>query len=440
MIRAVSPTRREFIVGAAATAAFAGAAGAIGRSAAESLTAPVTTLPAPGRSGIDHIVVVMMENRSFDHYLGWLPGADGRQSGLSFVDDDGTTHATHHLTDYQGCAHPDPDHSWDGGRTQLNRGRCDGFLKGRNDDYAIGFYRPRDLPFTGKAARYWCTFDRYFAATMGPTYPNRFYQHAAATDRVSNSFDEPALPTIWDRLAGKGISAGYYFVDAPFIALWGAKYIPIARPFDAFLADCEAGTLPSVSFVDPKFLDSGGGTSADDHPHADIRAGQWFLNRIYEAVTNGPRWDRTALVINYDEWGGFYDHVAPQRAPDRRPDLDTGLRGFRVPCLLISPRVRRGTIGHQVYDHTSVLKMIEWRFGFRPLSRRDLHARNLAEVLDFQNKPDLHAPRWDVPLVVSPPCGGGTSDPDFEEWRGLRALADAHRYPASVGSSLLSMG
>ena len=417
------------MVGALGAAA---AATTSGRAAADAVTAPVSALPDPKRSGIDHIVVVMMENRSFDHYLGWLPGAAGGQAGLTYTDREGQPHATHHLTDFQGCAHPDPAHGFDTGREQLNFGRCDGWLRsGNNDEYAIGYYKAADLPFTAKAAKYWCTFDRYFAATMAPTFPNRFYQHAAATDRITNTFDPTTLPTIWDRLRGHGVTAKYYFVDAPFIALFGADHAQLARPYDAFLEACVTGTLPSVSFVDPKFLDEGSGTSVDDHPHADIRAGQWFLNQIYEAVTSSPQWPRTALVINYDEWGGFFDHVIPTRAPDKRPDLRTGLRGFRVPCLLISPRVRRGTIGHQVYDHTSILKMIEWRFGLRPLSKRYAAARNLAEVLDFSQPRNLTAPRWDVPFVAPMPCTVG--DPsEYADWRGLRRLADLHRFPASV--------
>ncbi len=428
-------TRRQFLTGAAALglgAALAPELVAHAAATASETTAPVSALPDPTTSGIDHIVVLMMENRSFDHFLGWLPGADGRQSGLTYIDREGYILPTHHLTEYQGCGKQDPDHSYEGGRIQLNGGKCDGFLiSGDNDDFAIGYFEAADLPFTGQAAAYWTTFDRYFSATMAETYPNRFYQHAAATDRTHNSMTISTLPTIWDRLAAKGVDARYYFVDTPFTALWGPKYVPISRPYDAFLSDCAAGNLPAVSFVDPKFLDEGSGSSADDHPHADIRAGQWFVNQVYEAVSNGPGWDRTALVVNYDEWGGFFDHVAPATVPDARPDLGTGLRGFRVPCLLISPRARRHAIGHQAYDHTSILKMIEWRFGLAPLTPRDQATRNIAEVLDFASAPDLTAPRWDVPLVESMPCGA-PNPADYEEWRQLRALANTFRFPAPV--------
>lgn len=420
-------SRRRFLAGAGAVAAgvLTGGTRLLEglAEAAPSRTAPVRSLPSPGRSGIDHIVVVMMENRSYDHYLGWLPGGRGRQAGLSYLDRDGVRHSTHHLTDPMGCDHPDPDHSYEGGRVQRNGGRCDGWLRsGANDEFAIGYYTAADQAFYRHAAPYWTVCDNYFSAVMAETYPNRFYQHAAQTDRTHNSFDLATMPTIWDRLAAAGVPGRYYYNDAPFLALWGPKYLSISSPYAQFLADCAAGTLPAVSFVDPRFEDEGSGTSGDDHPHADIRVGQHFLNQVYDAVRTGPRWSSTLLVINYDEWGGFFDHVNPSTAPDARPDLGTQLRGFRVPCLLIGPRVRRRAIARQVYDHTSVLKLIRWRWRLPALTPRDRAARNLAEVLDFDHPPRLQAPAWTVPPVVPVPCGV-PSTADYEEWNQLRALA-----------------
>jgi phospholipase C len=403
----VELSRRQFISGAAVTVA--GTLG-LGAGCAAATTADFyrrpAALPRPEQPGIDHIVVVMMENRSFDHYLGWLPGADGKQDGLSYVNNNGKRHATHHLDTFTGCGHPDPDHSYGGGRVQYNSGACDGFLRsGRNDEFAIGYYTAADLDFFSRAARDWTTCDRYFAAVMGPTFPNRLFQHAAQTDRIINLMEPTTVPTIWDRLAERGIPAKYYFCDAPITALWGSKYRDITQPFAQFLLDAKAPTaFPAVSFVDPRFLGDGTvGTSGDDHPLADIRVGQHFLNTVYDAVVSSPNWERTVLVINYDEWGGFFDHVPPTTAPDPRPDLGTGLRGFRVPCLVISPLARRRTVAHGIYDHTSILKMIEWRFGLEPLTVRDADANNLAEVLDFETAPDLTAARYDVPNIQA--CG-----------------------------------
>ena len=423
-------TRRGFLAGTAGAAAVAAVAGST-PAAQASTRLQVSKLPTPGKSGIDHIVVVMMENRSFDHYLGWLPGADGRQAGLTFTDSGGATHATHHLTVPYGCGFNDPDHSYEGGRVEFNKGACDGWLRaGSNDVFSIGYFKGPDLGFYGHAARDWTVCDRYFAAILSSTFPNRIFQHAAQTDRVSNTFTISQLTTIWDRLAQARVSAKYYYSDVPFTALWGLKHLDISHQISQFYADAKAGTLPAVSFVEPGFVGEAiPGLSEDEHPLADIRLGQHFLGKVYEAVTTSPNWPRTALIINYDEWGGFFDHVPPPAGPDPRPDLGTegtGQRGFRVPCLVISPRSRRGAIAHEVYDHTSVLKMIEWRHGLAPLSVRDAAARNLAEVLDFTGKPNLKAPKYNVPAPVTLGCLVPEHAHHGDDWADLAAYVAKH--------------
>ena len=418
-------TRRQVLAGAA------GAAGAVGLGGLRSPSEAATKLPEPSVSGIDHIVVLMMENRSFDHYLGWLKGADGKQAGLRYVDRDGVPHKTHHLTDYQGCAHPDPDHSYEGGRVEFNGGRCDGWLRaGANDEYAIGYYAKRDLAFLGPAATQWTTCDRYFSAVMAGTFANRLYQHCAQTDRVANTLELSTLPTIWDRLAAAGLDGRYYFSDLPFLLLWGGYYIPIARSFDQFLVDAAAGTLPHVAFVEPRFF--GAGVPNDDHPFADIRNGQAFLNLVYTAITNSPAWPTTVLVINYDEWGGFFDHVPPRPAPIPPADVaagnQDGLRGFRVPCLVVSPFARRDHVSSLEVDHTSVLRMIEWRWGLPPLTVRDETANNLADVLDF-SAPRLRARQFDVPAG---PFGAACIEgPAREQWQPLFEMAADHGWLVS---------
>jgi phospholipase C len=452
----MAPTRREFLRAAAGAAAGLTALGtALARdqgafaSTGDLQTDPLanaldtafaSVLPDPGASGIDHVIVVMMENRSFDHFLGWLPRADGRQAGLAYPDPTGVLQPTWHATMPNGCGFNDPDHSYDGGRVQYDGGAMDGFLRDTaNDRYAISYYEAADRPFMSSLALNYTTADRYFCSILGPTYPNRLFQHAAATDRLDNTTTISQLPTIWDRLNQPGGPTGrYYFSDVPFLALWGSKYLPVAAPYARFLADAAAGTLPNVSFIDPRFEDEGSGTSGDDHPLADIRAGDAFLSQIFQAVAQGPAWDRTVLIVNYDEWGGFFDHVAPGRvtpgvtigaSPTTSPDQDQVdgkvLLGLRVPIIVASP-FTRGTptkprVTHHLYDHTSVLKLIEWRWGLSPLSARDASddpsdPGNLAHLLNFSTI-DPTVP--DVPVLApfaagpcaarSPTVGGGTS-------------------------------
>jgi phospholipase C len=353
------------------------------------MVSPAAKLPHPGDSGIKHIVLVMMENRSFDHFLGWLPGANTRQHH-EYPDKSGNMVPTFHLTNAQNCNYADPDHSYSGGRLEFDGGKCDGWLIANSSDHlSIGYYEQSDLAFLGNAARDWTVCDRYFAGILSSTYPNRIIQHAAQTDRISNTMTISSLPTIWDRLQAAGLEGRYYFSDVPILALWGVKYADISRPFPEFLTDCAAGTLPEVSFVDPRFIDEATGTSADDHPHADIRNGEAFLNLVYNAVRTGPDWESTVLVINYDEWGGFFDHVPPPTvavppAEVAAGNLD-GRLGFRVPVLVISPWSPRFTVNSTPFNHASVLRMIEWRWDLQPLTVRDQNANNLASVLDFSS-------------------------------------------------------
>jgi phospholipase C len=226
--------------------------------------------------------------------------------------------------------------------------------------------------------------------------------HAAQTDRLVNELRIVRLPTIWDRLAAKGVSARYYYSDVSFLWLWGGKYERISRSYDRFLADAAAGTLPSVSFVEPRFLQEEEGLSNDDHPHADVRSGDAFLAEAFHAVANGPLWGKTVFIVTYDEWGGFFDHVPPPRAVAPNavdPDLVDGkaLLGFRIPVVVASPFTRGNPasprVDSTVYDNTSILKLIEWRWNLAPLTARDASSDvgNLATALNLA-RPDPAVP------------------------------------------------
>jgi phospholipase C len=399
-------------------------------------------LPPPPTSGVEHIVVVMMENRSFDHLLGWHPTADGRQAGLTYPDATGAPHPTAALApDYQGCAHPDPDHSWAGGRIEYNGGAMDGFRRaGTNDDYALGFYVQGDRPFSNALALAYTTFDRFFSPILAETYPNRIFMHAAQTDRLTNTLELSTLPTIWDRLLEKGVSARYYYSDLSFLALWGSKYLPLSAPYAQFLAEAAAGTLPSVAFVEPRFLNEAQGLSNDDHPHADVRAGDAFLATTFHAVAGGPAWPGTVFIVTYDEWGGFFDHVPPPRAAAPNavdPDLLNGkaLLGMRIPVVVASPFTRGDPrsprVLSAVFDNTSILKLIEWRWNLKPLTARDASADvgNLAFALDFAH-PDATVPALPTPVPPAPsPCAPLTS-PAEVGLPDLLALAPVGGVPA----------
>jgi phospholipase C len=429
--------RREFLQRTALTAGLAGLASVL---PAETLVAEAARkqrrneIPAPRNMPIDTFVVLMMENRSFDHYLGWMPNADGRQAGLSYTDLQGVVHQTHRLTpDWQGCGHPDPDHSWGGGRKQMDGGKMDGFLKTGNDEFAIGYYGEGDLGFIQDAAKAFTTFDHFHCSLMGSTLPNREYMHSAQSyGLIDNSLPPqtsyttgfPWETTIWHALQAKGVSHQYFFVDVPVSALWGAQGLQISRPVADYYAACATGTLPHVSFVDPYFAGSEGegpGASGDEHPHGDVRMGQAYMADVVHAFMASPQFKRGALFVVYDEWGGFYDHVVPKRVPDIRNsadiDKDYGLMGFRIPALAVSPYVRRGHVAHSTFGFESILSMIEYRFGLGPLTRRDAYATNIAHAFDWRSKPRLDVPSLPTPAhVVSQPCAiGGTAQARAKE-------------------------
>jgi Phospholipase C len=348
---------------------------------------------------IDHVIVVTMENRSFDHLLGWIPGADGRQAGLSYLDKNGVSQPTHRLTSFDGCGQADPNHSASGGRLQFNNGACDGWLQAEGSDLsAVGYYSAADLSFFGQAAPQWLVLDRYFAPFLGPTFPNRIISQAGQTDRISNTSAISTLPTIWDRLSAAGLKgANYGTPQLQSVSFWGLKYLSISKPIEQFYTDAAAGTLPEVSFVDP---DLSTDFSNSYHPPGDIRNAEAFLGSIYKAVTTSPQWKSSLLIITFDEWGGFYDHVPPTVAPLSQIERDAGnadgLRGFRVPTILVSPFVKRRTISSKVYDHASILRLIESRWNLQPLALRDANANNIMDELDLTT-PITPAPVIDVP-------------------------------------------
>jgi phospholipase C len=232
---------------------------------------------------------------------------------------------------------------------------------------------------------------------MGPTGPNRLVLHAGQTDRLSNSPTASSLPAIWDRLAAAGLSGRNYGTRIVGASAFGSRFASIIRPISEFIADASAGTLPNVAYVDPNYTAA---NSDDFHPPADIRNGDAFLAGVYRAVTTSPAWSSTLLIITFDEWGGFFDHVPPPPAPippaERAAGNLDGLRGFRIPTILVSPFARRGAVESRVYDHASILRMIEWRWSLEPLTSRDANANNLAEALDFTQRD------FGAPVIVGP--------------------------------------
>jgi len=400
---------------------------------------------APADSGIDTVVVVMMENRSFDSYLGWLArdrdylhagrsryGGHFQVDGRSFQEfpaPDGTLTPTYRRIEYpdsdpwRACGHPDPGHGWNAGRAQ----RDGGFLASGsgNDIFALGYFEGEDLPIYDALARRFVVCDRWHASVLGPTYPNREYLLSGQSGgNKTNAFptgDGFPWENIVDRLVRAGVTATDYYSDLPPLALWGSRMAPYFHPIASYYEDAAAGRLPNVSFLDPAFI---GDNRSDDHPLGDPRAAQRFVRDVFAAFARSPQWERGLFVLTYDEWGGFFDHQAPPHLADDRANAndadDFSQAGFRVPAILASPRALPGAVDHALHDHTSVLRFLEWRFLGAPargpeststtpwyLTTRDRNATNLGELLSAEYfDPELFFdPDLDIP-APSPGCGG----------------------------------
>ena len=405
--------RREFL---GKTAALAGAAGLAAALPAETLIGEAakqqtraSQLPSPRNMPIDTFVVLMMENRSFDHYFGWHKNADGKQAGLTFPDANGNPVATHHLgSQYQGCAFRDPDHSWDGGRHQYNQGKMDGFVQGNaqhtgSDEFAAGYYLEQDLGFIPHVADAFQLYDRFFCSIMASTYPNRHYMWSAQSGgQKNNQFAQNEWETIFDRAVAKGVSASYFNSDIPFSALHPRALAQTAG-MPVYYQRAASGTLSHINFVDPAFGGEEEGVSGDEHPHGDVRVGQAFMSDVVHAFMESPQWKTGALFIVYDEWGGFFDHVPPRSVPD---DLNSpnqfenfGMSGFRIPAVVVSPFVRRGNVSHATSMFESILKLISYKFGLGYLNKRHRYATNIGRTFDWNN-PNFNVPGLPDPAAI----------------------------------------
>ncbi|MBV9095791.1 MAG: hypothetical protein JO132_18290 [Streptosporangiaceae bacterium] len=437
---------------------------------------------------IRHIVVLMMENHSYDNYLGMLRGrgegfplgADG-QPVVWPLAADGSPVRAHHLSSTVQLPGI-PSQSWEATHQQWNDGKCDGFVAsceavasaadGSADKAALaaamGYWTEEDLPFYYGLARTFPLADHWFSSCLGPTFPNRRFliagtAHGLIDDSSYNLLDYPAAGTILDSLSRHGISWGNYHPvpgdkskfrryarhkrrmarrrmlsvgrivpavannaekDIQFTAdvfpLGIGRYMAHVHSIAQFFADAERGTLPAFAIVDPDFR-----AFSEENPQ-DIRKGESFAAEVINRVMYGKGWPHTLLIWVYDEHGGYYDHVAPPPAvpPDTvegrslvnpprwlhavlRPVFTEAIEeaenlprefrsydhyGFRVPAVIVSPYARRDYVCSEVFDHTSVLKLVEQKWNLPPLTARDAAAASPLSMLDLASPPAFLQP------------------------------------------------
>ena len=347
---------------------------------------------------IDTIVIIMMENRSFDHLLSDLPAAGQPDvavatSKLGNKDSMGKDVPFHHLSE---MCFSDTAHGWKASHDQWNQGKNDGFVVTNEEGMppdgtrAMGFYNAADLPFLYGAANTFAIADHYHCSLLGPTWPNRDYLYAASSHgHTTNELPSKPLPTVMDRLDDAGIDWRDYYTSLPGIAVTGSVPSAHLDHITTFFNEAKAGTLPPVSFVDADLAPNNQGAKDDFHPPGNAQLGDQFLDKVVSALMTSPQWGRMAIFINFDEHGGVFDHVPPPAAcppddlpPDGTPG-DFDRLGFRVPLLVISPYAKGHYVSHRVYDHTSITHFIEMRFLLPSLTARDANSDPLYDLFDF---------------------------------------------------------
>jgi phospholipase C len=373
---------------------------------------------------VDHIIVMMMENRSFDHYFQKLP-----QHGWSDVE---VAPADYHNVDNDGqpvlpkrdtsLCFVDTAHGWNAVHRQINGGKMDGFFSTNDQDHetpvmggtidqisgtrGLTYYEAEDLPVAYWIADKFAIADHYYSSVPGPTWPNRMYLYGATSrGRTTNDFVMNNDNTIFDELEKRKISWTIYYHRRPGFGVFIDRYLYYysgegmnsgdhAKNISYFWEDAKNGKLPQVVFIDPDIGYEGVGAN-DEHPPAVMQVGQKLMGQVVDAVLQSPTWKKTAMFITYDEHGGLYDHVAPPKAcppDDYAPELAAGDEaggfdqyGVRVPFMVLSPYAKKHFVAHHTYDHTSILRFIEARFVMPALTGRDANAEAPWEMFDFSD-------------------------------------------------------
>ena len=357
---------------------------------------------------IEHFIVVMQQNHTFDNYFGTYPGANGLPDGVCIPISVSDPKNKQCVAPYEITNQPisDLSHSESIFFDQYQNGKMTGFIEAltkinQDGQLSMGRFTEKQIPFYWNLADQYVLFDNYFSSAHTGSITNRMYWVSGKPGSEFNRIPEGGfgdIPTIFDRLQERGISWKFYIKDYnPDLNYRTAKELDFLPPqvqwvpllsFDRFLddpelssrivdldeyyTDLENGTLPAVSYV---LL-----LGATEHPISDLSLGERATRTMLHTLMQSDSWENSAFFLTYDDWGGWYDHVPP-------PQIDDRGYGFRVPALLVSPYARMGHIDHTLLDHTSILKFIEENWDIPSLATRDAKANNITSAFDFSMTP-----------------------------------------------------
>lgn len=379
-----------------------------------------TNTPPPGMQKINHLIWIIQENRSFDNYFGTFPGADGIPPSTCLPVLPGSSQCVKPFHMPPGVPICDLGHEWEVAHAAYDNGKMDGFVWAEGTPYTMGYYDQRDIPNYWAYARHYTLCDRYFSSFLGPSLQNHLYTVAAQDGgitapmphnlkQVEDALDDPdgfsfaSIVTLFNKTKldwkyynetkplppGVSRDAGIndqFYPDPKRFWIWnplpGFKAVRdnpanMSRLVDLkeYFQDLKRGTLPQVAWIVPDTEDS-------EHPPEPIAQGMWYVTRLVNALMQSPYWKDSVIILTWDDYGGFYDHVPP-------PEVDAYGYGPRVPTIVISPYAKPGYISHEVYDFTSVLKLIEERWGLGRLTARDDRALDMLDTFDFSQAPNM---------------------------------------------------
>jgi phospholipase C len=435
-------TRRTLLRGAAGGAALVASGGlpawarqftATGAGIRRPDSLPFPHLPAGQVSmpKIEHVVVLMMENHSFDNLLGMVPyqvkgrvavdGLTRRAGRITNFNLDASGNQIYAALAPSPCQLPShPSNSWNSSHEAYANGTNSGFVTADlGGPIAMNIWDEHDLPFTYSLVRHFPIGERYFSSVLAQTYPNRRYLFAGTSSgTVDDKLDALTTPaangTIWDRLDRAKVNWGIYDEGVPSFVIVPGSLTPARKHrvklIADFYRDASRGVLPAFTFIDPNYA-----TTSEENPQ-DIQVGERFVSSVVQALMRGPKWHCTALFLTYDEHGGYYDHVppppailpdsiAPIQSPGQAPLLSGTFNryGFRVPLIVVSPWAKADYVSRVVQDHTSITAFIERKWNLPAMTFRDANAHPMTDYFDFSKPACAKPPK----LAAAPGLAAG---------------------------------
>jgi phospholipase C len=383
----------------------------------------------PGITKIKQVIVMMQENRSYDSYFGQLhfqgQPASSVEPTTGNPDPTNPMNTIQPFLTTQKCTVADLNHSWNGTHQEWNGGAMNGFTAANVDPAdptgrrTMGYFDNSTLQFYYGIANEFSIADHYFASALTQTFPNRMYLLAGTSfGHIRNDLPPSGgwkQKSVFNLLDAANPKVTWKIYLASFeveeLFAYVQKHQSHIAPMKQYYADAKAGKLPQVSFVEASPLGKVN-VESDEHPPANVQVGQKFTHDVIKALVGSPNWSSSALFLTYDEHGGYYDHVAPPAAvkPDNIPPmLQPGdapgafnRYGIRVPSMVISPYAKKHFVSHTVYDHTSILRFIETRFGLPALTKRDKAANPMLGMFNFTKMSNPHPT---VPNAIVDPAG-----------------------------------